>query len=69
VKAVWLNRKSAFGQAIFDVSVTMTEVEAAVQPNCIADDVRRESVKLVCIHPPILSRWLTLFANTTRSTL
>jgi hypothetical protein len=37
VGAVWLNRKSAFGQAIFDVSVT--EIEAIVKPDGIGDDV------------------------------
>jgi hypothetical protein len=35
----------------------MTEIESIVEPDCVADDVWRESMTLVCIHPPILSKW------------
>ena len=33
----------------------MAEIEAIVEPDGIADDIGRESVAFVCVHPPILS--------------
>jgi hypothetical protein len=36
-------------------SIGVTEIESIVEPNRVADDVRWESVTLVCIHGPILS--------------
>ncbi|MFT6368069.1 MAG: hypothetical protein ACJAUG_002585 [Halioglobus sp.] len=33
----------------------MTEVETIIEPDGVADNVRRESVALVCIHGPILA--------------
>jgi hypothetical protein len=33
----------------------MAEVEAIVEPNGVTNDVRRESVAFIGIHPPILS--------------
>jgi hypothetical protein len=44
---------STFGQKILNIAVT--EIESVVEPNGVADDVRRESVTLVGIHPPILA--------------
>ena len=32
----------------------MTQIESVVEPDGVADDVGRESVALVSIHPPIL---------------
>ena len=29
--------------------------ETVVEPNRVADDLRRESMAFVCVHPPILS--------------
>lgn len=40
-------------QKIFDIS--MTQVDAKVQPNGIADDCKRESIAFLGIHPPILA--------------
>ena len=40
-------------QYVLDVSVT--QIEAVVQPDCVRDDVWRESVAFICIHSPILS--------------
>jgi hypothetical protein len=47
-----VNSVSALSQEIFDISVT--EIEAVVQPDIIAHDVWQGSVTLVGIHPPIL---------------
>jgi hypothetical protein len=52
------NRFSADGDAalseqIFNISVA--EIEAIVKPNGVTNDVRRESVAFIGIHPPILS--------------
>ena len=44
---------AAFGQEIFDISVA--QVEAIAEPDGVADDIWRESVTFVCIHPPILA--------------
>jgi hypothetical protein len=44
---------ASLGEEVFNISVT--EIESIVEPNCVADDVRRESMTLVYIHPPILS--------------
>ena len=44
----------SFGEKIFNIS--MTKVELIVKPDCVADDVRRKSVSLVCIHRPIVSQ-------------
>ena len=43
----------SFRQEIFDVSVA--RIEAIVQPNCVADDIWRESVTFVRIHQSILA--------------
>ena len=42
-----------FGQEIFDIAVT--QVEAIVEPNCVADDIWRESVAFICIQALILT--------------
>ncbi len=44
---------ASFGQEIFDIS--MTQVDAEVQPKGIADDFKRESMAFLGIHPPILA--------------
>jgi hypothetical protein len=44
---------SAVGEKIFGIPVA--EIEAIVEPDSIADDVRRESVTSIGIHPPILA--------------
>jgi hypothetical protein len=45
---------TALGQQIFNIS--MAKVEPVVEPDCVADDIWRESVPLVGIHPGIISR-------------
>lgn len=42
----------SFSEEIFDIAVA--QVEPVVQPNCLTDDIWRESVSFICIHPPIL---------------
>jgi hypothetical protein len=44
---------ASFSQEIFDTS--MAEIEAIVQPDCITDDIGRESVAFVGGHPPSLA--------------
>ena len=39
-------------QQIFDISVA--QIEAIVQPDCLTDDIRRESLPFIGIHPLIL---------------
>jgi hypothetical protein len=48
------NGDAAFSQEIFDIPVT--QIETIVEPDCMGDDIRRESVALVCVHGPILLR-------------
>jgi hypothetical protein len=43
----------AFSQQIFDIAVT--GVESIVEPDGVTDDIWRESVTFVSIHPPILT--------------
>ena len=43
---------ASFSQKIFDISVA--QVEAIVQPDCIADDIGWESVTFISIHPEII---------------
>jgi hypothetical protein len=47
------NGDASFSEQILDISVT--QVEAIVEPDGVTDDVRRESVPFICIHWPILS--------------
>jgi hypothetical protein len=42
----------------------VAEIETIVQPDCVADDVRWESMALVCIHEPILSISVSLLGDT-----
>ncbi len=42
-----------FGEAGLDIAVA--EIESVVQPDCVADDIGRESVALIASHLPILS--------------
>jgi hypothetical protein len=44
---------ASFGEKVFYIS--MSEIESVVEPNCVADDVRREPVAFICIHWPILA--------------
>ena len=44
---------ASLGEKIFDI--TMAEVESVVGPDCVADDIWRESVALISIHASILS--------------
>ena len=43
---------ASFSQEIFYISVA--EIESIRKPDCVTDDVRRESVSLIGIHGPIL---------------
>ena len=40
-------------QEIFNIPVA--EIEAIVEPDSVADDIWRESVALICIHPQIVA--------------
>ena len=42
-----------FSEQIFDIPVA--QIEAIAEPDGVADDVRRDSMSLVCIEHPILS--------------
>jgi hypothetical protein len=46
---------ASLGKKILDISVT--QIEAIVEPDCVGNDVGRESVTLVSIHHLILSIW------------
>ena len=54
-EADWFSADSdaSFGQKIFDI--TVAEIEAIVEPDSIGNDIGRESVTFICIHPPIVS--------------
>jgi hypothetical protein len=43
---------ASLSQQIFNIS--MAEIEAVVQPDCVGNDIGRESVTLISIHTPIL---------------
>ena len=43
---------ATLSKEILDVSVT--QVEAIVEPDGVADDIGRESVSFICVHPPSL---------------
>ena len=45
---------TSLGEKIFDVSVT--EIEAIVEPDGVTDYVWSKPVTFVCIHTPILSK-------------
>ena len=42
----------SFSQQVFDVAVT--QIEATVEPNSVRNDIGRESVAFICIHPSII---------------
>jgi hypothetical protein len=44
---------ASFGEKVFDISVA--QIEAIVEPDSVADDIWRESVTFVGVHPPILA--------------
>ncbi len=45
---------ASFGQEIFDV--TVAKVESEIQPDSVTDDIGRESMTFVGIHPRIVSQ-------------
>ena len=44
---------ASFSEKVFDIS--MTEIETIVEPDCVANDIWRESMTLIGIHGPILA--------------
>ena len=44
---------AALSQEVFDIPVA--QIESVVEPDSVTDDIWRESVSFVGIHPPILS--------------
>jgi hypothetical protein len=44
---------SSFGKEVFNIA--MAQVETIVEPDSVRNDVWRESVSFISIHPPILS--------------
>jgi len=53
---------SSLGQEVLDVSVT--EIEAIVEPDSVGNDIWWESVAFVCVHSPILPTSVSLLVNT-----
>jgi hypothetical protein len=51
------NSDASFSEQIFNISTA--QIEAIVQPDCIGDDIWRESVAFVGIHMPILATSVT----------
>jgi hypothetical protein len=49
------DRDAAFGEKILDLPAA--QIESAVQPDGIGNNIWRESVTLVCNHPTILAVW------------
>jgi hypothetical protein len=47
-----MSSQEYLSQEIFDIAVT--EVEAIVEPDSVADDIGRETVSFVGIHPEII---------------
>ena len=47
----------------------MAQIEAIVQPDCIGDDIRRESVMFIGIHMPILALSCQYLGTVTRTAL
>ena len=45
---------AAFSQKIFDISVA--QIESIVEPDCVTDDIGRESMALICAHGLILAQ-------------
>ena len=45
---------TSFGQEIFNIAVA--EIETEVEPDSVGNDIGRESVALISIHKPILSK-------------
>jgi hypothetical protein len=45
-------------------NIAMAEIESIAEPDCVADDIWRESVALVGIHQPILLILARLFIST-----
>jgi hypothetical protein len=44
---------TSFSEEVFDIP--MAQIESVVEPDCVVDDVGRESVPLVSIHRPTLT--------------
>ena len=55
---------TSFSEQIFNIS--MAEIEAEVQTDCVRNDIWRESVALVDIHLPILPISVRLFGDTRK---
>ena len=36
------------------LDISMAEIESIVEPDGVADDIGRESVSFICVHPPSL---------------
>ena len=43
---------ASFGEKVFNISVT--EIKAMIEPDRVADYVRRESMAFVCVHRKIM---------------
>jgi len=53
---------ATLGKKIFDIAVA--QIESKVEPDSIGNNVRWESVALVCIHLPILAVLASLLVST-----
>lgn len=53
---------TTLGSEVFDIAVT--QIEAIVQPDCVADYVGWEPMALIRIHPSILTFAASLLGNT-----
>jgi|TARA_B110000977_G_scaffold175823_1_gene230910 hypothetical protein len=49
------DRNTPLGQEIFNIPIA--EIESEVEPDSIRNDIWRESLALIRIHPTILSIW------------
>jgi len=38
-------------------NILAVEIESKVEPDCVRDDVWRESVAFISVYPPILAIW------------
>jgi hypothetical protein len=53
---------SSFGKEVFNIA--MAQVETIVELDSVRNDVWRESVSFISIHPPILSSSVSLLGDT-----
>jgi hypothetical protein len=40
---------------LLEIDIPVAQIEAVVEPACVADDIGQESVTLVCLHTQILA--------------